>query len=50
MSIARLARFTLEIISREDLWDAVLDGWDVIETRPLGGLKCPPRCTGSRSL
>jgi putative ABC transport system substrate-binding protein len=28
---ARLSRLTLEIISREDLWEAVLDGWITVK-------------------
>jgi len=29
LSVARLCRFTLEIISREGLWDAIHDRWTV---------------------
>jgi hypothetical protein len=31
MTVARLSRFTLEVISREDLWGAVLDGWATVQ-------------------
>jgi len=36
-TVARLSRLTLEVMSREDPWDAVLDGWIVVKPHVAGG-------------